>query len=516
MLSDMKIRTKTILIALAGPAVIAIIMGSQQVASINTEAKESILNKSKAIVQMAEASRNQMSEKLNAGIVKPLDEIPADKVLDAVPVISAIKMVMSNAKASGYTFRVPKESPRNPENRPTPLESDVLKQMKTTGVEEVTIIEDDQIRYFKAIRLTEECLYCHGDPAGSRDVTGGIKEGWKAGNIHGAFEIISSLQPAKDRTVSAIISVSMWTFGIVGLIAFLAVLLVRNTVAQPLEDVIKQTNDMAGGDFTRRLTVTRNDEVGLVKKTLNSMIDSITGVIRTVSSVTESVNTGSRELSDAAESLANGAASQASSIEEVASTMEEMTSSIQHNANNSSKTEAIARQAAVDAEESGKALSQALEALTKIADKILVIDDIARQTNLLALNAAIEAARAGEHGKGFAVVASEVRKLAERSGEAAVEIIAISDSSSKVANQAEEKLAALVPEIQKTAEYVQEIAAASREQGEGASQVNKALQELDNVIQQNAAAAEEIASTTRELSHQADQLADATAFFKIK
>ena len=59
---------------------------------------------------------------------------------------------------------------------------------------------------------------------------------------------------------------------------------------------------------------------------------------------------------------------------------------------------------------------------TEILDFAKLIGDIADQTNLLALNASIEAARAGEHGKGFAVVAAEVRKLAEHSKQALVQI----------------------------------------------------------------------------------------------
>jgi methyl-accepting chemotaxis protein len=150
-----------------------------------------------------------------------------------------------------------------------------------------------------------------------------------------------------------------------------------------------------------------------------------------------------------------------------------------------------------------------------IAEKISIIEEIARQTNLLALNAAIEAARAGEHGKGFAVVAAEVRKLAERSQAAAAEISRLSVSSVDVAERAGQMLAKLVPDIQTTAELVQEISAASKEQAGGADQINGAIQQFSKVVQQNAGAAEEMASTAEELSSQAEQLQHTMSFFKV-
>lgn len=196
--------------------------------------------------------------------------------------------------------------------------------------------------------------------------------------------------------------------------------------------------------------------------------------------------------------------------------MEEMSANIRQNAENAHETEKLAVKAASDAEAGGSAVKKTVSAMKEIAEKIGIIEEIARQTNMLALNAAIEAARAGEHGKGFAVVADAVRKLAERSQNAAGEIGKLSSTSVEIAENAGEMLDRMVPDIRRTAELVQEINASSSEQNSGSEQINQALLQLDQVIQQNASASEEMASTSEELAAQAEQLRGTIGFFRTR
>ncbi|MGE6740286.1 methyl-accepting chemotaxis protein [Allorhizobium pseudoryzae] len=287
---------------------------------------------------------------------------------------------------------------------------------------------------------------------------------------------------------------------------------------QNMSRYLQQTAAIATAISEGNLTVDarRQSDADSLGIALEAMIERLRGVVGDALSAADNVSSGSQELSASSEQLSQGATEQASAAEQVSASMEEMAANIKQNAENASQTEKIARQSSRDAEGSGQAVNKAVGAMRTIAEKISIVQEIARQTDLLALNAAVEAARAGEHGKGFAVVASEVRKLAERSQAAAAEISALSGTTVQVATEAGEMLNRLVPDIQKTAELVSEISAACREQDVGASQINEAIQQLDRVTQQNASASEQMSATSEELAAQAEELQASIAFFRLE
>lgn len=281
-----------------------------------------------------------------------------------------------------------------------------------------------------------------------------------------------------------------------------------------LQNIAQSADLIAGGELC--VTVTPLSDQDLFGKSLAAMVARLRDVVADIQSAATNVSTGSQTMSSGAQEMSNGATEQAAAAEEASSSMEQMAANIRQNADNATRTEKIALKAAHDAEMSGKAVTETVEAMHEIVKKTSIIKEIARQTHMLSLNATIEAAKASDYGKGFAVVAAEVRALASRAQSSAAEIDELTSESIKVAERAGDLLKQLVPDIQKTAELVKEISAASREQTSGAEQINRAIQQLDQVIQQNASVSEEMAATSEELASQAEQLQNTVAFFNIE
>ena len=260
---------------------------------------------------------------------------------------------------------------------------------------------------------------------------------------------------------------------------------------------------------------TGNEDLDAIDQAISQVVDKFSGVMGEMVKNTDLVNDISKQISASADSISRGANEQATSVEETSASIEQMSATVSQNNQNAKATKDLAFEAAGSARESGEAVLNMIGAMRQIAEKVSIIDDIAYQTNLLALNASIEASRAGEDGRGFAVVAAEVRKLAERSKLAASEVIEMANNTVQVSEEAGEKLTAILPKIDRTAELVQEISAASTEQSSGLHEITFAISQLDQVAQHNASSSLQLTKMADEMDHSIAKLHEVIQFFEV-
>ncbi len=306
------------------------------------------------------------------------------------------------------------------------------------------------------------------------------------------------------------------------LVIILALVFLTASVSRGVNTIVKHLNynlhQLSEGDLTIVTSEDlkkRKDEVGELSRSTSKLKWNMRKIIGEIMIGANSVADASKHIRESAQALSQGSNQQAANVEDICTTIEQITASIKQNADNSKHTETISANAQEGIELVNEKASRSLEATKEITDRIQIINDIAFQTNILALNAAVEAARAGEHGKGFAVVAAEVRKLAEKSKQAADQVVGLSKVSFDLAEETGQKMAETLPQIIKTSRLIQEISAASLEQKNGVNQVNAAIQQLNNITMMNAAASEELATSSEQLSNQANHLRDLISFFEV-
>ncbi|MCQ2201676.1 MAG: methyl-accepting chemotaxis protein [Bacteroidales bacterium] len=291
-------------------------------------------------------------------------------------------------------------------------------------------------------------------------------------------------------------------------------ILYRSIVA-PLKKGVEFAQAIGNGDLTATVNVDSEDEIGQLSRALQDMVTNLKNIVITIEQNANDLVDSGDSLKSSSLKLSKGASEQAASAEEVSTAIEEMVANIDQNTENAIATEKITASTAENVTLSSQYSNEAAEAMNIISQKITIISDIAFQTNILALNAAVEAVRAGEHGRGFSVVAAEVRKLAERSKQAANEIVGLVNKGMKVSQMAGDKAKQLVPDIEKTTVLIKEISAASIEQKTGAEQINMAMQNLNVITQENASSSDELTNSSVLLSQLADNLKNAVSFFKL-
>jgi len=310
-MNKMSLRVKIVFVGVIIPTVLIAALFTGYYFQSKQHAIESYVEKSRAIVLAAESTREEMEDKWDLGMFSTekireyAENNDMTRLLAAVPVVTAWNSAMRKSAEGGYTFKVPKFDPRNPKNLPDELESRALRAMKADNLSEYYEVDEklNAIRYFRPVRLTQTCMACHGDPATSEalwgttdgtDPTGVRMEGWKVGEIHGAFEIVQSLDEADAALAKTL------RFAALAIVAGLLV---------------------AAGIFVVVITYCVNKPIARIIEAL--FIGS------------DEVSSAAGQVSKSSQSLAQGATEQAASLEETSSSLEEMSSMTRQNAENS-------------------------------------------------------------------------------------------------------------------------------------------------------------------------------------
>jgi methyl-accepting chemotaxis protein len=533
-------------------------------------AEMALVEKAKAFSAVADEAKNHVSllHRMDAFQSKELiadlnKDLAAGKPLDqtryykTIPVVAGWTSAEEAAKREQIEFRITSFDARNKKREPKSgsFEEKLLRDLtaQVSGEKGETISGIDpatgQLHFMRAIRLTANCLLCHGDAGNEwdtdkdgKDPTGARMEGWKVGMMHGSYHVVMPMAPVNAQVAAFLRDGLAWSLPlvVVALAGFTFLILV--SVRRPVQALIERTNEIARGDLSHDVPtelVARSDEVGELARAMQTMNKSLGSLIVEVGHGVETLGSASADLSAvssqtikgvafvsersttvaaaAEESSANntsvaaGMEQATANLASVAGATEEMSATVGEIASNSERARVIAEEANTQAQVVTSLMQQLGESAREIGTVTETITDISSQTNLLALNATIEAARAGAAGKGFAVVANEIKELARQTAAATEDIkakvggvqgsvggaIADIEKISGIIKEVGQIVASIAAAIEQQATVTKDVAANIAQASNGVKDANERVAQTSGVSQ---SIAQDIAALNRSMS----------------
>jgi methyl-accepting chemotaxis protein WspA len=366
-----------------------------------------------------------------------------------------------------------------------------------------------------------------------------------------------SLKEIEEAMRSARIGIGVaLALGIV--IASVCGVFLMRAISQPLARLLTAIEAMRTGDFTQRVLVEREDELGTMAHGFNRMADDLTDLVRQVQRSGIQVNTSATELAVTAKQQEATATEVAATTSEIGATAKQISATSRELGKTMNEVGSVAEQTGGTASNGAAGLTRmettmrhVMDAATSINTKLSAVNDkagnisqvvttitkVADQTNLLSLNAAIEAEKAGEYGRGFAVVATEIRRLADQTAVASYDIeqmvkemqAAVSASvmgmdkfSEEVRRGGEDvrqvvaQLGEIIHQVQELTPRFESVNEGMQSQATGAHQISEALSQLGEAARQGAESIRQSNISTEQLNEASRMLQTEVARFKLR